>query len=218
MQFDWSVVIDALPALLGGARLTVLIAFAGLVGGIAVGAVAGFMRAYGNWLLNAIAFVYVEIIRGTPIVVQVMFIYFALPMLADIRVNPMTAAITAIIVNAGAYIAEIVRGTLLSVSKGLQEAGLALGLPMWKVLAYVVGPIAFRRMIPPLGNQFIVSLKDTSLFIVIGVGELTRQGQEIMAANFRAVEIWTAVAILYLILTGVLTFALRFTEKRMRIL
>lgn len=218
MQFDWSAVIDALPALLGGARLTVLIAFAGLVGGIAVGAVAGFMRAYGNWLLNAIAFVYVEIIRGTPIVVQVMFIYFALPMLADIRVNPMTAAITAIIVNAGAYIAEIVRGTLLSVSKGLQEAGLALGLPMWKVLAYVVGPIAFRRMIPPLGNQFIVSLKDTSLFIVIGVGELTRQGQEIMAANFRAVEIWTAVAILYLILTGVLTFALRFTEKRMRIL
>ncbi|WP_368518396.1 glutamine ABC transporter permease GlnP [Rhizobium sp.] len=218
MQFDWSVVIDALPALLGGARLTVLIAFAGLVGGIAVGAVAGFMRAYGNWLLNAIAFVYVEIIRGTPIVVQVMFIYFALPMLADIRVNPMTAAITAIIVNASAYIAEIVRGTLLSVSKGLQEAGLALGLPMWKVLAYVVGPIAFRRMIPPLGNQFIVSLKDTSLFIVIGVGELTRQGQEIMAANFRAVEIWTAVAILYLILTGVLTFALRFTEKRMRIL
>ncbi|MDK4717292.1 glutamine ABC transporter permease GlnP [Rhizobium sp. CNPSo 4039] len=218
MQFDWSVVIDALPALLGGARLTVLIALAGLVGGIAVGAVAGFMRAYGNWLLNAVAFVYVEIIRGTPIVVQVMFIYFALPLLADIRVNPMTAAITAIIVNAGAYIAEIVRGTLLSVSKGLQEAGLALGLPMWKVLAYVVGPIAFRRMIPPLGNQFIVSLKDTSLFIVIGVGELTRQGQEIMAANFRAVEIWTAVAILYLIMTGVLTFALRFTEKRMRIL
>ena len=218
MQFDWSVVIDALPALLGGARLTVLIALAGLVGGIAVGAVAGFMRAYGNWLLNAIAFAYVEIIRGTPIVVQVMFIYFALPMLADIRVNPMTAAITAMVVNAGAYIAEIVRGTLLSVSKGLQEAGLALGLPMWKVLAYVVGPIAFRRMIPPLGNQFIVSLKDTSLFIVIGVGELTRQGQEIMAANFRAVEIWTAVAILYLIMTGVLTFALRFTEKRMRIL
>ncbi|CCM76824.1 glutamine ABC transporter permease GlnP [Rhizobium mesoamericanum] len=218
MQFDWSVVIDALPALLGGARLTVLIAFAGLVGGIAVGAIAGFMRAYGNWLLNAIAFVYVEIIRGTPIVVQVMFIYFALPLLADIRVNPMTAAITAIIVNAGAYIAEIVRGTLLSVSKGLKEAGLALGLPMWKVLAYVVGPIAFRRMIPPLGNQFIVSLKDTSLFIVIGVGELTRQGQEIMAANFRAVEIWTAVAILYLIMTGVLTFSLRFTEKRMRIL
>ncbi|GGF50371.1 glutamine ABC transporter permease GlnP [Aliidongia dinghuensis] len=218
MQFDWSVVISSLPALLGGARLTILIALAGLVGGLVVGTVAGFMRAYGHSFLNATAFAYVEIIRGTPIVVQVMFIYFALPVLADVRVNPMTAAITAIIVNAGAYIAEIVRGTLLSVSKGLKEAGLALGLPMWKVLAYVIGPIAFRRMIPPLGNQFIVSLKDTSLFIVIGVGELTRQGQEIMASNFRAVEVWTAVAILYLVMTSSLTIVLRLVEKRMRIL
>ncbi len=139
-------------------------------------------------------------------------------MLADIRVNPMTAAVTAIVVNAGAYIAEIVRGSFLSVHKGLREAGLALGLPTWKVLVYIIGPVAFRRMIPPLGNQFIVSLKDTSLFIVIGVGELTRTGQEIMAANFRAVEIWTAVAVIYLILTGAMTVALRVIEKRMRIL
>ena len=218
MDFEWSVVIDALPSLLGGARLTILIALAGLVGGMAVGFIAGLMRAYGNVALNAVAFVYIELVRGTPIVVQVMFIYFALPVLADIRVNPMTAAITAIIVNAGAYIAEIVRGSFQSVHKGLSEAGLALGLPGWKVLVYIVGPVAFRRMIPPLGNQFIVSLKDTSLFIVIGVGELTRQGQEIMAANFRAVEIWTAVAILYLIMTGTLTLILRATEKRMRML
>src|SRR3546814_11955876 len=97
-----------------------------------------------------------------------MLIYFALRVLADIRVNPMTAAITAIVVNAGAYIAEIVRGSFLSVHKGLKEAGLALGLPMWKVLLYIVGPVAFRRMIPPLGNKCIVSLKDTPLFIEIG--------------------------------------------------
>jgi glutamine transport system permease protein len=218
MDFDWSVVVDALPALLGGARLTIIISLIGLAGGLVVGVVAGLMRAYGNHLLNALAFAYVELIRGTPIVVQVMFIYFALPLLADIRVNPLTAAVTAIVVNAGAYIAEIVRGSFLSVHKGLREAGLALGLPIWKVLLYIVGPVAFRRMIPPLGNQCIVSLKDTSLFIVIGVGELTRQGQEIMAANFRAVEIWTAVAILYLIMTGTLTLLLRATEKRMRML
>ncbi|MDX8479753.1 glutamine ABC transporter permease GlnP [Mesorhizobium sp. VK24D] len=218
MDFDWSVIVGALPALLGGAKLTILIAVAGLVGGLVVGSIAGLMRAYGNAIVNAIAFAYIELIRGTPIVVQVMFIYFALPILADIRVNPMTAAITSIVVNAGAYIAEIVRGSFLSVHKGLKEAGLALGLPMWKVLVYIIGPVAFRRMIPPLGNQFIVSLKDTSLFIVIGVGELTRQGQEIMAANFRAVEIWTAVAVLYLLMTGTLTLILRVTEKRMRIL
>ncbi|MFF2323964.1 glutamine ABC transporter permease GlnP [Agrobacterium sp. NPDC058088] len=218
MDFDWSVIWQALPELLKGARLTVLIAVAGLAGGLIIGMAAGLMRAYGNIVVNTIAFVYVELVRGTPIIVQVMFIYFALPMLADIRINPITAAITAIIVNAGAYIAEIVRGSFISVHKGLREAGLALGLPVWKVLVYIIGPLAFRRMIPALGNQFIVSLKDTSLFIVIGVGELTRQGQEIMAANFRAVEIWSAVAILYLIMTGTLTFALRVTEKRMRIL
>lgn len=218
MEFEWSVIWDALPQLLVGAKLTVLIALAGIAGGFVIGVVAGLMRAHGNKAVNAAAFLYIEIIRGTPIVVQVMFIYFALPMLADIRLDPITAAITSIVINAGAYIAEIVRGAILSVGRGLREAGLALGLPFWKVLVYIVGPLAFRRMIPSLGNQFIISLKDTSLFIVIGVGELTRQGQEIMASSFRAVEIWSGVAILYLILTGTLTLILRVTERRMRIL
>lgn len=218
MDFEWSAVVDALPALFRGAQLTVFIAVIGLIGGLVIGTVAGLMRAYGNAALNGIAFAYVELIRGTPIVVQVMFIYFALPTLAEIRIDPLSAAITAITVNAGAYIAEIVRGAFLSVHKGLREAGLALGLPTWKVLVYIIGPVAFRRLIPPLGNQFIVSLKDTSLFIVIGVGELTRQGQEIMAANFRAVEVWSAVAVFYLVMTGTLTLILRIIEKRMRIL
>ena len=218
MDFDVSVIVNALPALLQGAKLTVLITVAGLLGGTVVGLVFGLMRAYGNRLLNTLGFFYIELVRGTPIVVQVMFIYFALPVIANVRVDPMTAAIVSIVVNSGAYIAEIVRGAFLSVPKGLREAGLALGMPLWRVLAFVIGPVAFRRMTPPLGNQFIVSLKDTSLFIVIGVGELTRQGQEIMAANFRAVEIWSAVAVIYLCLIGALTFALRMVEKRMRIL
>ncbi|CFO07575.1 glutamine transport system permease [Bordetella pertussis] len=93
-----------------------------------------------------------------------------------------------------------------------------MGLPFYKILLYIIGPVAFRRMIPPLGNQCIISLKDSSLFIVIGVAELTRQGQEIMASNFRAVEIWSAVAIVYLILTGTMALGLRMLEKRMRIL
>ena len=218
MDFDVSVIVKAIPALLQGAKLTVLITVVGLLGGTVVGLVFGLMRAYGNRLLDTLGFLYIELVRGTPIVVQVMFIYFALPVVADIRVDPLTAAIVSIVVNSGAYIAEIVRGAFLSVPKGLREAGLALGMPLWRVLAFVVGPVAFRRMTPPLGNQVIVSLKDTSLFIVIGVGELTRQGQEIMAANFRAVEIWSAVAVIYLCMIGALTFALRTVEKRMRIL
>lgn len=218
MEVNWLIIIDFLPQLLKGAQVTLFITVAGLAGGIALGSIAGLMRAYGGRVLNAVAFAYIELIRGTPIVVQVMFLYFALPVLANIRIDPMTTAVLAIIINAGAYIAEIVRGAVLSISKGLTEAGLAIGLPRWKVIAYIVGPLAFRRLIPPLGNQCIVSLKDTSLFIVIGVGELTRTGQEIMAANFRAVEIWSAVAVFYLVMTGTLSLILRLIERRMKIL
>lgn len=218
MDFDWSVIIAALPALAQGARLTIFITVAGLAGGVAVGLLFGLMRAYGNKLVSGIAFAFIELVRGTPIVVQVMFIYFALPVLLNVRVDALSAAIVTIIVNSGAYIAEIVRGAFLSVPRGLREAGLALGMPTWRVLAFVIGPVAMRRMTPPMGNQFIISLKDTSLFIVIGVGELTRQGQEIMAANFRAVEIWSAVAIIYLVMIGLMTFGLRLVEKRMHIL
>ncbi|PMS38334.1 L-glutamine ABC transporter membrane protein [Trinickia symbiotica] len=218
MEFDWSAIAAALPDLLDGVKLTVFIAFVGLVGGFIVGMITGMFRAYGPTVLNVLAQVYIELIRGTPIVVQVMFLYFALPVLAHLRIDGLTAAIIAITINSGAYLAEVVRGALLSISKGLTEAGLAMGLSMPRVLAKIVGPLAFRRLIPPLGNQCIVSLKDTSLFIVIGVGELTRKGQEIIAGNFRAVEIWTAVAIIYLILTGVMTLTLRLVEKRMSIL
>ncbi|MBO1111033.1 glutamine ABC transporter permease GlnP [Bordetella petrii] len=219
MQFDWSVIWASMPNLLDGTLMTVKITFWGLVGGFVLGALAGVARAYGPWLLSAIAQVYIAVIRGTPIVVQVMFIYFALPlMVPGLRVDAIWAAIATLIINSGAYIAEIVRGSLLSVHKGLKEAGQAMGLPFYKILLHIIGPVAFRRMIPPLGNQCIISLKDSSLFIVIGVAELTRQGQEIMASNFRAVEIWSAVAIIYLILTGALALALRLAEKRMRIL
>lgn len=218
MNFEWSIIYSSMPSLLKGAELTLYITVAGLVGGMIVGLLFGLMRAYGNTLIRSLATFYIGLVRGTPIVVQVMFIYFALPMLIGLRVDPLSAAIVTLIVNSGAYIAEIVRGSFQSVAKGLHEAGLALGLPKWRVLAFVVGPVAFRRMVPPLGNQFIVSLKDTSLFIVIGVGELTRQGQEIMASNFRAVEVWTAVAILYLIMIGLLSLGLRLIERRMHVL
>jgi amine acid ABC transporter, permease protein, 3-TM region, His/Glu/Gln/Arg/opine family len=167
--------------------------------------------------LSFLAQVYILVIRGTPIVVQVMFIYFALPLLAGWRIDAIMAAIFTLMINSGAYIAEIVRGALQSVPKGLKEAGEAMGLPFWKILAYIIGPVALRRMIPAMGNQCIISLKDSSLFIVIGVAELTRQGQEIIAANFRSVEIWGAVAVIYLIMTGFIALTLKFVEHRTQI-
>lgn len=218
MDFEWSVVWEAFPDLLQGARLTIVIAAIGLAGGLVVGGLAGMVRTYGPGPLDLVARGYILLIRGTPLVVQVMFIYFALPILAGVRIDGLTAAILSIIINSGAYVAEIVRGALLSIPKGLGEAGLAMGLPFRKVLIHIVGPLAFRRMIPALGNQCITSLKDTSLFIVIGVGELTRRGQEIMASNYRAVEIWLAVAVIYLIILSSLAYGLKFIEKRMPIL
>ncbi|MER1939290.1 ABC transporter permease subunit [Castellaniella sp. FW104-16D08] len=168
--------------------------------------------------LSVISQIYILVMRGTPIVVQVMFIYFALPLLVNIRIDGFTAATFTLMINAGAYIAEIVRGGLLSVPKGLQEAGQAMGLPFYKILAHIIGPVALRRMIPTMGNQCIISLKDSSLFIVIGVAELTRRGQEIIAGNFRAVEIWGAVAVIYLIMTGFIAVVLKFIEHRTRII
>lgn len=218
MTFEWSVIWGALPVLFQGAKLTLWISIAGLAGGLVLGVIAGLARAYGGWVTNHLALAYVELIRGTPIVVQVMFIYFALPLVVPIRIDPLSAAIFTIIINSGAYIAEITRGAALSIHKGFHEAGLALGLSPFGVIRYVIAPLAFRRMIPPLGNQWIVSIKDTSLFIVIGVGELTRQGQEIIAGNFRALEIWSAVALIYLLITGVLTIGLRMLERRLKIL
>lgn len=218
MQFDWSAIWDAIPLLLEGAKLTLWISVLGLLGGLVIGLAAGFARAFGGWLSNHVALVFIELIRGTPIVVQVMFIYFALPMMMPLRIDPFTAAVVTIMINSGAYIAEITRGAVLPIHSGFREAGLALGLSRRDTLRYVIMPLALRRMLPPLGNQWIVSIKDTSLFIVIGVAELTRQGQEIIAGNFRAMEIWSAVAVIYLIMTLALSFVLRRLERRLKII
>ncbi|WP_028574707.1 glutamine ABC transporter permease GlnP [Desulfonatronovibrio hydrogenovorans] len=218
MDFQYQFVLNTLPQLMQGVKLTIYITVYGLVGGMILGLFTGLFLAYKIPLLNLIGAGYVWIIRGTPIVVQAMFVYFALPLAMGIRMSGINAAVLVLAINAGAYIAEIVRGAVLSINKGLVDAGLALGLSRLQVTAFVVGPLAFRRMIPPLGNQFIIGLKDTSLFIVIGVGELTRQGQEIMASSFRALEVWTAVAIIYLVLTTVLALSLRWLERRMKII
>jgi len=218
MDFQFQFVLQTLPQLMQGVKLTVYITVYGLLGGIALGLLTGLFLAYKIPFLNLAGALYVWMVRGTPIVVQAMFVYFALPLAMGIRMSGLHAAILVLAINAGAYIAEIVRGAVLSINKGLVDAGLALGLSRLQVTAFVVGPLAFRRMIPPLGNQFIIGLKDTSLFIVIGVGELTRQGQEIMASSFRALEVWTAVALIYLVLTTVLALSLRWLERRMKII
>lgn len=216
-SLDASYAIEALPTLMQGVKFTVIISVAGLLIGLIIGVIVGLGRLSKNKLIFGLSSIYVQVLRGTPIMIQALYIYFAIPMMFSTEINPIAAGITAISLNAGAYIAEIVRGAVRSIDKGQMEAGRSLGLTHFQTMYKIIWPQAFKRMIPPLGNQFIISLKDTSLLTVIGVGELTRQGTIVVATNFRAVEIYTMVAILYLIMTLTITYILRLMEKRMDI-
>ncbi|MFP3929249.1 MAG: ABC transporter permease subunit [Desulfobacteraceae bacterium] len=214
-NFKYSVIWESVPVLLKGVELTILITFFGLVIGFFLGTAFGLGKASRSRLLYSLSSMYVESIRGTPLMVQVMFLYFGLPMILGTRIPPMAAGVSAIAINSGAYIAEIVRGAIQSIDKGQTEAGRSIGLSHAQCMLYIVWPQAFKRMIPPLGNQFIISLKDTSLLVVIGVGELTRTGQEIIAVNFRAFEVWLTVALMYLVMTLTLSRVLNIMERRL---
>jgi len=216
-EFKFSVMWDSIPILLTGVKLTIFITAFGLVLGFLLGTTTGLMKISRNPLVRRLGGVYTESVRGTPLMVQVMFIYFGLPLALGMRIPPMVAGITAIGINSGAYIAEIVRGTFQSIERGQTEAGRSIGLTHFQTLYYVIWPQAFKRMIPPLGNQFIISLKDTSLLVVVGVGELTRTGQEIIASNFRAFEVWLTVAIMYFFMTMCIAKVLNVIEKRLEI-
>ncbi len=215
--FKYSVIWESVPILLQGVKLTIWITLFGLLIGFSLGAIAGLAKTSKKNYVKRIAGAYIESIRGTPLMVQVLFLYFGLPLALGMRIPPLVAGIIAIGLNSGAYIAEIVRGAIQSIDKGQTEAGRSIGLTRFQTMLYVIWPQAFKRMIPPLGNQFIISLKDTSLLVVIGVGELTRQGQEIIATNFRAFEVWLTVAIIYLILTMTIAKLLNIFERKMRI-
>jgi glutamine transport system permease protein len=214
-EFEPSVMIESLPLLMSGAKMTVVLTVGGLFFGFILGALAGMMKLARSVFVRKLAGVYVECIRGTPMLVQAMFLYFGLPMALGIRIPAMVAGIIIIAVNSGAYIAEIVRGAVQSINPGQAEAGRSIGLNRFQTMRYVVWPQAFRRMIPPLGNQFIISLKDTSLLMIIGVGELLRTGDEIVAVNFRAFEVYLTCGLVYLVMTMSIAKALSMLEKRL---
>lgn len=214
-RFNWVGVTEFLPELMTGLYYTLIISVVGLLFGYVLGAVFGLGRISTNKLLYGIATVYVEVIRGTPILVQAIWIYFALPLIIQYTLDPVVAGIIVIAINSGAYIAEIVRGAVQSIEKGQMEAGRSLGLSHGQTMRYIIWPQAFKRMIPPMGNQFIISIKDTSLLSVILVPELIFQGRLIVANHFNAVEIYTTVAVFYLAITLSLSIALRRLEKRL---
>ena len=214
-QFNWLGVIDYIPALLQGLHYTLLVSVVGLVIGFVLGAIFGLGRISRSKIVYGISTAYIELLRGTPVLVQAIWIYFALPLIIGFNIPSLTAGIIVIGLNSGAYIAEIVRGAVQSVEKGQMEAGRSLGLSQHLTMRYVIWPQAFKRMIPPLGNQFIISIKDTSLLSVILVPELIFQGRLVASNHFNAVEIYTTVAIFYLVITLTLSKVLNIMEKRL---
>jgi His/Glu/Gln/Arg/opine family amino acid ABC transporter permease subunit len=200
------IILDALPNLLLGATVTLQLTAVTILLGMVLGSLVGIARLSTSRPLSLMARVYVDFLRGTPLLVQIFMIYFGLPALArgiglNFSLNQWIAAVVALSLNCGAYIAEIVRGAIQSIDLGQREASASLGLGPAQAMQYVIFPQAFRRMIPPLGNEFISLLKDTSLVAVIGFEELFRRGQLIVAQNYRAFEIYFAVALIYLAMT-----------------
>ena len=214
MSFDFSLIWNSLPLLLAGAGVTIEITAIAVGLGFVFGLITSVCRLSGVKILNILAVCYVNIIRGTPLLVQIFLIYFALPMIIGERINPFVAAVAACSVNSGAYVAEIFRAGIQSVDKGQMEAGRSLGLSWMQTMRYIILPQAFKHVIPPLGNEFISMTKETSLVSVIGFEELTRRGQLIIAKTYGSFEIWLTVAFIYLFMTFTIAQFLSYLERR----
>ena len=214
MSFDFSLIWNSLPLLLAGAGVTIEITAIAVGLGFIFGLITSVCRLSGVKILQVIAVCYVNIIRGTPMLVQIFLIYFALPMVIGERINPFVAAVAACSINSGAYVSEIFRAGIQSVDKGQMEAGRSLGLSWMQTMRYVILPQAFKHVIPPLGNEFISMTKETSLVSVIGFEELTRRGQLIIAKTYSSFEIWLTVAAIYLVMTLTIARLVSYLERR----
>ena len=217
MTFDMNLVFNSFPLLLIGAGVTIQITVLSTAIGVVIGLIVGVARISNLRLLRMLAEVYVEFFRGTPLLVQIFLFYFALPVITGQRIDPFIAAISACGINSGAYVAEIFRAGIQSVDDGQMEAGRSLGMTWLQTMRYIIVPQAFKRVIPPLGNEFIAMLKDSSLVSVIGFEELTRRGQLIIAKTYGSFEIWMSVAVIYLVMTLTISRFVAYLERRYRV-
>ena len=210
------IIVAALPILIKGLQVTLYIFVIAIILGFFIGLVVALFKLAPIKLLNWIAKVYVDAIRGTPFIVQLFFIYFGVNSLHLVSLNNTTAGIITVAINAGAYFAEIIRAGIQSIDKGQTEAARSIGFTEAQTMRYVVLPQAFRRMLPTITNQSIISLKDTSLLSVIGIADLTQQGQIQASATFEAFKIWLTVGVIYFIIIYLLTLLANFVERRIQ--
>ena len=214
------IILDFPEIFMGGLWLTMQISGLGLIGALLLGIVVALFRISPLAPLRWIGVGYVEFFRNTPLLVQLFFLFFGLPVLGirlsqDTFVTIFWVAIIGMSLYHGAYMGEVIRGGLLGIDKGQIEAGRSLGLSYGKMLRYVQIPQAVRAVIPPLGNIAIALVKNTSLAATIGVFELLQVAQVVESRTFRAAEAFTAAAMLYLVLTLPLGAAVNYLERRL---
>ncbi len=199
--------------LLMGLIMTLKISLASIIMALIIGFITGLMRISNNPLLKNLAVTYIELIRGTPLLVQIFIVYFFIGTIFNM--TRFIAGAFALAVFEGAYIAEIIRAGIQSIAKGQTEASLALGMNYFQIMRYIIMPQAIKRVLPALAGQFISLIKDSSLLSIISITELTKAGREVVSSTFSPFEVWFTVAALYFILTYTLSLLDGYIERRL---
>jgi polar amino acid transport system permease protein len=215
VEFDFSPVAAGWPDLLRGARATVEVTAASLGLGCVVGLTVGLGRLWPKRrIVYAVCSAYVLLIRGTPLLVQLFLLFFGLPQLGVV-LPAFACGVLGLGLYSGAYVSEIVRGSIQSIARGQTLAAQSLGMAEGQVMRHVVLPQALVRMIPPLGNEFIALIKNSALVSLLTIPDLMHEGQKIIAVSYRSLEVYLAVAAVYLVLTGTTAWLLRRVEDRL---
>lgn len=227
MSFDWIVKIISSnwPMFLRGAGMTLLISMVGTILGSIIGLLVGVVRTVPMpergmkrlilKVVNIILSIYIEIFRGTPMIVQAMVIYYGSALAFGIDMDKLYAAIFIVSINTGAYMAEIVRGGIVSIDKGQFEAAQAIGMNHIQTMTNVVIPQVIRNILPATGNEFVINIKDTSVLNVIAVSELFFSTKSVAGNNFRYFESFFVACILYFVMTFTITRILRYVERKL---
>ena len=200
---------------------TLLLALLGLVFGSVLGIIFGLMSVVKSKVCRAIAMIYVNVIRGVPMLVLAMFVYFGVPyglnqfFHAGVTLTALQAGTIVLAANCGAYMSEIIRAGIQAIDPGQMEAARSLGLPYWRGMFRVVLPQAIKNMIPSIVNQFIITLKDTSILSVIGFPELVNKAQNVIAITYKSLQTWAIVAVMYLVVILILQQVAKALERRL---
>lgn len=216
MNLDFLPVLEGWHDLLHGAITTIEITATSLILGCILGLLVGLGRLDRKKRVRyGICTIYVTFIRGTPLLVQLFLLFFGLPQF-DILLPAFLCGVLGLGIYSGAYVSEIVRGAIQSIDKGQMEAARSLGMSQSKAMLTIILPQAVVRMIPPLGNEFIALIKNSALVSLLTISDLMHEGQKIISVSYRSLEVYIAVALVYLVLTSLTSIALQQLEKRLR--